>query len=515
VRRYRPVLEGLERRDVPTGISLDAAGVLHIDGTASRDQAGVRTETVTQLGLRPQVRVVAGMRTYDANGQLLGIAENSFARAQVRRIEFHGLGDNDNFVNYTNLAALVYGEGGDDNLRGGEGNDSLYGGDGRDTLYGFQGLDLLNGGADNDLLQGGDNNDYLDGQDGADTLSGQAGNDSLLGGAGADYLAGGADNDSLTGGADGDELHGDQGRDTLSGGNGRDKLYGGDGSDSLLGNSGNDRLFGEAGNDTLSGGAGNDWLEAGSAAELAELGDGFVTDPLDFNAYTWTVNGTSYSDINQGGVGDCWVLAAIGSVAQSGVNLSQRITYRGNYTYRVDMFTGPGGQLTHEDVYFDGTVTAVDPFPDAVGESWVIITQRALLQHLGIDYSDPDAISGGDPGSVMALLTGRTVDTHIPLLGSFTADDRQLMADALANHKAIAVGTRPGAFGTWDFFGSVTTHRLVENHAYVVLAVDDAFITLYNPWGYDGNGTADGVDDGVLIVGWSAFKDSMLAIEIN
>ncbi len=67
----------------------------------------------------------------------------------------------------------------------------------------------------------------LFGNMGDDMLKGLAGNDTLHGGKGDDTLYGGADNDRLMGEMGDDALKGDDGADTLVGGPGADKLFGG------------------------------------------------------------------------------------------------------------------------------------------------------------------------------------------------------------------------------------------------------------------------------------------------
>ena len=201
----------------------------------------------------------------------------------------------------------IYGNQGDDRIKGLAGNDTLYGGKGNDTLY---------GGADHDTLMG---------ELGDDALKGEAGNDTLVGGPGADVLLGGtlseagmftddaessdtADYSASDAGvridlskvprgqeagkagsigegghAEGDVLHGIE---NLTGTAYADLLEGDDARNILMGGAGDDwddamttplvegGLFGNDGNDVLSGGDGNDWLSGGDHHDDIWGGDG-------------------------------------------------------------------------------------------------------------------------------------------------------------------------------------------------------------------------------------------------
>lgn len=129
------------------------------------------------------------------------------------------------------IDGVVYGDAGNDTLRGGIGDETLDGGGGNDSLVGGGGDDLLTGGTENDTLSGGDGADSLMGEDGNDLLSGDTGFDTLTGGAGNDRLTGGDGDDELAGGAGVDTLSGSAGDDLLTGGALRDYLIGGGGAD--------------------------------------------------------------------------------------------------------------------------------------------------------------------------------------------------------------------------------------------------------------------------------------------
>lgn len=117
------------------------------------------------------------------------------------------------------------------------------------------------GGAGNDLIEAGNvptGVNVVYGNDGNDTLRGLAGNDSLYGGFGDDVMDGGVGNDYLAGGSGRDHISGNDGNDTLDGGKGVDRLYGGKGNDRIRAIDGyNDIIDGGSNTDILYGDAGD------------------------------------------------------------------------------------------------------------------------------------------------------------------------------------------------------------------------------------------------------------------
>ncbi|MBW4451072.1 MAG: hypothetical protein KME38_30745 [Spirirestis rafaelensis WJT71-NPBG6] len=151
---------------------------------------------------------------------------------------------------------IMFGYGGDDELKSGRKNDKLYGGTGNDKLDGRWG---------NDELYGEDGNDYLDGSDGDDYLEGGTGNDELHGGWGQDLLYGEDGNDTLNGNDGGDYLEGGTGNDELRGGWGQDTLYGVDRDSASIGYGEIDTLIG--------GGLGGEDLD--NSADIFVLGNSY------------------------------------------------------------------------------------------------------------------------------------------------------------------------------------------------------------------------------------------------
>jgi Ca2+-binding RTX toxin-like protein len=139
-------------------------------------------------------------------------------------------------------------------------------------------------------------------------MFGDAGDDTMRGFVGNDVMNGGGDDGSVDGGQGNDDLAGGDGSDTVLGGDGRDTLSGGLGADTLTGGDGDDRLDDGGGRDVLTGGAGQDvfrWdsvnvdpalhdsFPSAAARDLVTDFDtgssqpvvGYVGDKLDFSAF--------------------------------------------------------------------------------------------------------------------------------------------------------------------------------------------------------------------------------------
>jgi hypothetical protein len=196
-------------------------------------------------------------------------------------------------------------------------------------LYGDAGNDQLKGGGGPDVLEGGDGNDTLTAQVGNDTLAGGRGNDSLVGGSGNDSISGGDGNDTLLGGTGDDFLDGGAGDDSLDGGGGNDTLLGGAGfADSLLGGAGDDVLADADGVAIAAGGADNDTITLAFAAD-------------------WNLNGstTLAGSAVDGGSGDdsldVTVLNAAAQLDIHGSGGSDRVELHGTWTL-IRVYGGTG-----------------------------------------------------------------------------------------------------------------------------------------------------------------------------
>ena len=206
-------------------------------------------------------------------GGLFSFGGGGGSEEDADRIEEGGAGA-DEIVGSARGDDLIFGNGGNDDLRGWSGDDTVVGGAGNDFIRGDAGDDVVTGGAGNDTLTGWTGDDFLVGGSGNDLLRGGEGADNLIGGGGADTLEGGDGNDLVDGreyptrtptdaqlassDAEFRALFGADYDATMNTRFWGDLLDGGAaGADVLRGGVGNDTIVGDS-RDSMSGGAGND-----------------------------------------------------------------------------------------------------------------------------------------------------------------------------------------------------------------------------------------------------------------
>ncbi len=306
-----------------------------------------------------------------------------------------------------------------------------------------------------------------------------------------------------------DIIWGADGPCTLHGGAGPDTLYAGAGADVLYAGTGNASLVGGAGHDTLIGGPGNDTLIGNSGSDVLKGGAGFNTYHEKFTPSAPFFRGESVSDIRQDLSPTCQTLAALAAGVRAGIDFSKQITYIGGTSYVVSVMKG--NQITHQTVQFNGTWTDNDPQPAlneygwVVPEFWTILMQRARLQSLGINYSQPmtqaqwdqaDANTGYllySVGNAIYSLTGQR--TQMSFVSSTTPQSLQTI---LNRSTGMAVAS------TYSDASRLTPSAgLIADHAYTLLKVylESGVwnLQIYNPAGRNG---------GLSTITWSVFAQS-------
>jgi len=207
--------------------------------------------------------------------------------------------------------------------------------------------------------------------------------------------------------------------------------------------------------------------------------------------------GPKYVDVNQGQLGDCWFLSALGETAKQDPSLIEHlITANGNGTYSVEFqVDGQPDYVTVNSQFstYSGNIQQWDgsrmEFASSTACLWVPLFEKALSElaeqgvATGLQYpagADQyyELNSGGGEG--MTLLTGQESNAY-ELAGNSGASLKALLRQM---HNDIAAGYDV-LLGTSD---QPVAGNLVADHMFAVRTVNagTGMVALYNPWGVAG-----------------------------
>jgi Ca2+-binding RTX toxin-like protein len=354
------------------------------------------------------------------------------------------------------VAVMISGGAGADNITGSEFADSISGGPGSDTIDGGGGTDVLS----------------FNGTAAADTITAMDGAGSLLAGGETDtytaierfQLSGGPGNDLITGGSRDDSLDGSFGDDTLNAGDGNDLLFGGPGDDTLNAGDGNDHLegfsFGPGESEELNGGAGADTMFFSGTSEKDEL---IATSPDgSLSAGDFTAVYTGIEDFFLFGLaGDDTLTGAGGADSLGGGDGNDTLTGAGG---NDNLGGGSGNDVLSgglgNDVLSGGTPTDAPPNDDQLdggeGEDFLLPGQGSdvvrggpdddLIEedHFGVENDNWDGQEGSDFYGI-AFGSGVTAKTLIVADSGPAADSDVLVVFDCTDVTRTSTEVRKGA----------------------------------------------------------------------
>jgi hypothetical protein len=210
------------------------------------------------------------------------------------------------------------------------------------------------------------------------------------------------------------------------------------------------------------------------------------------NGSLFGANGPSYLDVQQGDVGDCWLLAALAEVAaRAPSDIENMFTYNGTalengsavgiYTVRFFNYAG-----TAEYVTVDTELPAGGTFYDipSNGVLWVALAEKAYAVANGAGFvttfylgSDSyAALNGGDPAWALQAVTGKSA------------------SDFDINPCKIAAAWNQGQLVLLCTGNRVSSH-ILSDHCYAVVGYNASSaepFEVYNPWGTTASGMVEG-----------------------
>ncbi|HIK08079.1 MAG TPA: pre-peptidase C-terminal domain-containing protein [Trichormus sp. M33_DOE_039] len=234
---------------------------------------------------------------------------------------------------------------------------------------------------------------------------------------------------------------------------------------------------------------------------------------LTYTVATGTLFGSAYEarigDIDQGKLGDCAFLAALGATFSSQANdagnasssvINSMITDNGDNTYTIRFYSRTAFDVGEAQyVTVDRRIATSISSKQNNGVLWVALVEKAYAQWREWREGQPgyNLIGNGDSLSrPLRFITGQKTTNHSVNTISFST-----LQTALANDQAVAAA-RVGSDSTY----------ILGNHAYsVTKAYADSNgkqrVIVRNPWGVDGK-TLSGTNDGFIDLSFDEFMQS-------
>jgi hypothetical protein len=243
-------------------------------------------------------------------------------------------------------------------------------------------------------------------------------------------------------------------------------------------------------------------LSVGStAAQLEKLidkwfyGTDLPTTSYSYDTYTagtlyGASNTVSHTDEKQGDLGDCYLLSALGSIADSSAAaIKNMIVDNGDGTWTVRFYSNgtadyvtvnsqlpvdSSGKLIYQG--YGSLATSTN------NELWLALIEKAYAQWNETGKTGRDeatnsyaAIEGGWMGDVYEQSLGYTATVYSQATTGSSA--KQSLINAISAGEAVTIGTKS--------FNYNSTTGLYGNHAYNVISYNSSTgkFTLYNPWG--------------------------------
>ena len=212
--------------------------------------------------------------------------------------------------------------------------------------------------------------------------------------------------------------------------------------------------------------------------------------------------GPSYLDVEQGQVGDCWLLASLAEVAARDPQvIKSMFTYDGTTVdkgatvglYTVRFYTSSGSAVyVNVDTELPSGGGWYDNLTSDMGTQtlWVALAEKAYVEANALGYvttgaggmDSYNALDGGDPAWALEAITGKPAsDLSITFLTEPSFLSAEIAAAWNAGH-LIALCT-----------SSPSSSSIVSDHCYAVVgynAANGGTFEMFNPWGSNSLGWA-------------------------
>jgi hypothetical protein len=238
------------------------------------------------------------------------------------------------------------------------------------------------------------------------------------------------------------------------------------------------------------------YFQNGKIAWVANPAASTTYSPAPAGAPLFNNGGPSYLDVEQGQVGDCWLMASLAEVAaRDPQDITNMFTYDGTTVdngatvglYTVRFFDASGSPFYVEaDTQLPSAGEYYDHVDNALGTQalWVALAEKAYAEANGLGYvttsqggqDSYDALNGGWPSWALQAITGRPA-------GDYSINSTDLASDWNSGDLIVLCTSTPAS------------SFIVGSHCYAVVGYDATSglpFEVFNPWGTDSSGWAPG-----------------------
>jgi Uma2 family endonuclease len=228
------------------------------------------------------------------------------------------------------------------------------------------------------------------------------------------------------------------------------------------------------------------WFYGGDRPEFAKTGQMGTYQLASGTLFGNGIDGKA--DVDQGKVGDCYYIAALGETAYRTPNIiNDMFIDNGDNTWTVRFFHDGAPDFVTVDKYFPAANGKFifdnihQKLNNASNKLWVALAEKAYAQlaeegwSRSSSYNSYQSIDGGWSEDALKQITGFATSGHG--LSSSTSD-RDAVSNAFDNGKLVCLATKDSGVAS----------NVLANHFYILISASaetDQFI-LINPWGPQG-----------------------------
>lgn len=199
-------------------------------------------------------------------------------------------------------------------------------------------------------------------------------------------------------------------------------------------------------------------------------------------------DGANISDINQQGLGDCWVLSTIGLIARNHPDaIRQAIMVTGTGQYVVRLYDANGNpQFISVRISEFETSGSVALHSSTAEENWVAILEVAFSKSsnvIPLEGGGIRSIEGGTVTNSIGVWKGLTNNhASVEQIGHLTAQQRLAFVQMhLAAGHAVRADIWTEGYGMAQPASPPPWY--IDGHAYAVVGAEHGMIQVRNPWG--------------------------------